>query len=194
LVKFKRRFNSAHWLGLTRSLYGLINMLEITDNFLEETELENIKNTLLNTNFPWLYSESKVSQNDSTPQFFHTLWHPPHGNNSSHAGLLGFFEKKLKVGLWARAKFNLTLPGQCLKQTEFHVDQTLKGAKTAIYYLTTTNGPTVFKGFDSVECVRNRLVCFDSKIHHAATLHTEGDVARIVLNLNFIQNENHETL
>ena len=63
------------------------------------------------------------------------------------------------------------------------------GQTTAIYYLNSNNGSTVFKDSgDKVESVANRLIVFDGSIEHAGTSCTD-DSRRVVLNINYIPSE-----
>ena len=57
--------------------------------------------------------------------------------------------------------------------------------KTAIYYLSDTNGQTSFEKGDTVECIKNRLLIFPSNERHSAITHTEGDAMRLVINFNY---------
>ena len=56
----------------------------------------------------------------------------------------------------------------------------------SMLYLNNTNGPTIFEESQKkVECIKNRLVTFDTNISHSAMSHTEGDNPRIVINFNY---------
>ena len=57
-------------------------------------------------------------------------------------------------------------------------------ALTAIYFLNTTNGPSVFENNKKVDCVENRIVIFPTKVLHAGSTHTDSQV-RGVINFNW---------
>ena len=68
----------------------------------------------------------------------------------------------------------------------FHTDLNFK-CKTAIYYVNTNNGGTIFrinKKEIKVESEENKIVIFNSKILHAAKSQTDTDT-RIVININY---------
>jgi len=56
--------------------------------------------------------------------------------------------------------------------------------KTAIFYLTTTNGFTTI-GDKKVKDIKNRLVVFDGTIKHCANTQTDK-TERLLININFI--------
>ena len=61
-----------------------------------------------------------------------------------------------------------------------------KHMTTSVFYLNNTNGPTIIEESQKkVECIKNRLVTFDTNISHSAMSHTEGDNPRIVINFNY---------
>ena len=55
---------------------------------------------------------------------------------------------------------------------------------TAILYVNSNNGYTLFEDGTKVESVENRIVLFDSNLRHTGTTCTEEKV-RIVVNFNF---------
>lgn len=57
---------------------------------------------------------------------------------------------------------------------------------TAIFYLTTTNGPTVFKDGTKCDSVANRLVEFPVNYLHASTCQTDTNI-RVVMNFNYFK-------
>ena len=65
-----------------------------------------------------------------------------------------------------------------------HVD--FKDCKTAIFYLNTNNGYTLFDKGDKIPSLENRVVEFDSNLKHCAVDHTDTKY-RIVINFNYLQ-------
>jgi hypothetical protein len=82
-----------------------------------------------------------------------------------------------------RIRANLTAPEKP-KLVGFHVDDFFNG-RTAVYYLNTNNGKTVFKNGIEVNSVANRLLVFDSKLEHSPIFSTDKN--RIVINFNYIE-------
>jgi hypothetical protein len=91
-----------------------------------------------------------------------------------------------------RARCNMMTSAPEKLLSNFHIDYSVDGkpppgiehSKCAIFYLNTTNGPTVFKDGTEVECIENRLVEYPTTYYHAATLCTDTKV-RVVINLNY---------
>jgi hypothetical protein len=96
--------------------------------------------------------------------------------------------KKLNVLVPLRVKANLTFKMDKNYQSPYHVDMNVDNKiqknKTAIFYVTNSNGSTIFKNGKKFECVENRLVLFDNCEQHAGTFCTDVK-RRVVINFNF---------
>ena len=163
--------------------------IEVIDNFIADNEYKEIYSYLHSPQFPWYYNHGKVNENDGIMQMTHCFYRNV-GAHSNWLKLLNPIYVKLQITAPIKIKANTTF-GQAKKtQSEFHVDgknQDLTHRKTAIFYLSDTNGPTLFKDPEKeVECKQNRLVKFDANHEHAGVLH-EGDPSsrRIVINFNY---------
>ena len=66
-----------------------------------------------------------------------------------------------------------------------HVDTRWPGATTAILYLNTNDGYTLFEDGRQVARVANRLVLFDASLRHTGVSCTDAP-ERLVLNLNLL--------
>ena len=88
--------------------------------------------------------------------------------------------------LW-RSKINLTLRTKDdFVFYPFHTDFANHDTyTTAIFYLNTNNGYTLFEDGTKVDSVANRMVMFNGNTKHTSASHTEGDRFRFVLNINF---------
>ena len=60
---------------------------------------------------------------------------------------------------------------------------------TAVFYVNTNNGYTIFESGEKVSSVENRMVIFDSNILHTGTTCTDERV-RCVLNFNYYEWKN----
>ena len=156
--------------------------MKIVDNFLNNLEFQKIKQSILNPYFDWYYQSSKVSDNDGGQQFTH-IFFSEDGKMSNFFNILKPIFFKLKAKDIIRAKINLTHKKEIIKQFAYHVD-THKKCKTAIFYLNTNNGKTLFKDNKEITSIKNRMVIFASNLEHTGTTHTDKDF-RIVLNINY---------
>ena len=85
-----------------------------------------------------------------------------------------------------KAKVNIRTRTSKIYGSEYHVDiiEKIEGHKTAIYYLNTNDGYTLFKSGEKVKSVGNRLVVFDGQLYHYGTTCTDQNI-RSVLNINY---------
>ena len=63
----------------------------------------------------------------------------------------------------------------------FHIAINHPAAKTGIFYINNTNGPTVFENRKTIDCVENRMVIFPCDYRHAGSSHTT-ESERIIIN------------
>ena len=156
--------------------------MKITDNFLENPEFETINKTFHLSNFPWYFMPFKVHEGDDNYQFYH-LFIAKGKVLSNHFDILHPVLKKLGVKEIIRIKANLTLKQKEHIKSDMHVD--FKDCKTAIFYLNTNNGYTLFDKGDKIPSKENRVVEFDSNLKHCAVDHTDTKY-RIVINFNYL--------
>ena len=157
--------------------------MKIVDNFLSKEDFTNIIALVCNNFFPWYYQDHKVNPRDGFLQFTHTAYSNSQPHSNLYDQLTPLF-KKINFKSLLRCKLNLSLKTDKIITSQFHTDYDFK-CTTAIYYLNTNNGKTIFKkSKQEVKSVANRLVTFDSLLEHAGTSHTDTDT-RLVLNLNY---------
>ena len=102
------------------------------------------------------------------------------------------FLKKLKITTkqLTRVKVNATLCKESVMRSGWHVDvpeEELHLGMTAIYYVNTNNGKTIFKGGEEVESIENRMVIFPNWYNHTPQYHTDSPM-RAVINFNWLTN------
>lgn len=167
----------------------------VHDSVLPDELFLAIKNTFLGNQFPWYYQDYKVREFDKNEsidnfydyQFTHMLYNE-FNSQSSFITLLYPLIEFLNPSALVRIKANLTLFAEKQVMYEYHTDLTNFYGKTAIFYLNTTNGQTLFENRESIDCIENRLVIFDSKIKHTGSSCTNNKT-RCVINLNFYEQE-----
>ena len=156
--------------------------MRIEDNFLPDFIFEYLYNRLLNNNFPWYYQNSKVVSDDNEIQFTHLFYDK--NEKKGNIELLKPILKKLDVKTLIRAKVNLTLKEDNIRSFTYHVDIDYTKGNTAILYMNTNNGKTLFKNGKEVNSVANRMLIFANQLEHTGTTHTDTKY-RIVLNINY---------
>jgi hypothetical protein len=170
-----------------------INQIQIIDNFLDEEYFFAIKSFITSQHFPWFYmnfltfdEESEYSDPEAY-LFYHKFCDAQHSVQSEHFHLLDPIFIKLNAKKIIRVKCNLTPKKEIILQNRFHTDFSrgaYPGAKTAVYYINTNNGYTLFRDGTKVESVENRMVIFDQQMAHTGTSCTDKS-NRIVLNINY---------
>ena len=163
--------------------------IEVIDDFLPINQYKQVHEFMNSFDIPWFLNNGKVDNEDGIAQFTHAFW-KNHGIQSHYIKWIGCLMDAFKFNALVKVKANLTFGRPELLTTKFHVDgldAKLDGRTTAIFYLSDTNGPLLFKDPEQeVECKQNRLVKFDAHHEHAGVLH-EGDPSsrRIVINFNY---------
>ena len=160
-------------------------MIKILDNFLEEDTFTGIQKILMGDKFPWFFNDFKSDGKDiNNYQFTHTVIR---GNGEIESKFIEYmkpFFDGLGIKKIFRIKINLTTRTEKLFNHVYHIDLPNK-CTTAIFYVNSNNGKTIFKQGDEVDSVANRMVVFNSDLEHAATRHTD-EKTRVVINFNYL--------
>jgi hypothetical protein len=166
------------------------NMLVI-DNYLNSEEHKLIKETLLG-DFPWYYNDYKVGDEAIDDKYNYQLIHMFYNDytiTSQYWQTILPIIKKLNPAAIVRVKANLNPNTDNPNVFAFHTDTNIRfKGKTAVYYVNTNNGYTIFKNGKEVESVENRIVIFDNNELHTNSTCTDKKV-RCVLNFNYIEQE-----
>ena len=166
------------------------NSYEVIDNFLEKEDFENIKKIMLDVNFPWHYTNGVVLKEENEIkdqfQFMHILYY----NNlptSQYFDILSPFLLKINPISLIKVKANLNTRSEFLFEHGYHTDfnDAPSNQRTAVFYLNTNNGYTLFEDGTKVESVENRFVSFETSIKHTGSTCTDKN-RRVVLNFNYI--------
>ena len=172
--------------------------MKVINNFLNIDDFKRIQDMFLSEKCKWEWSN--VVENDDSfynYQFVHGVYLPtllikkgcnpedifkeiPIPEMPEIKPLL----KSLKTSAIIKIKANLTTRTPTIIEHGFHVDHFFPNAKTAILYLNTCDGYTLFANGDKVESLENRIVIFDSNTPHTGTT-VSNRQRRIVLNINY---------
>tara|TARA_R110000824_G_scaffold135430_3_gene298732 strand:- start:244 stop:729 length:486 start_codon:yes stop_codon:yes gene_type:complete len=158
--------------------------IKIIDNFLKTDEFNNLKNIFLSNSFDWCF-DSYINTKEDKDKFQFTHFFFEHTVvYSNHLHLLKPILNKLNCKALIRAKLNLTTQTDKSIIHGYHND--FDNNKTAIMYFNTTNGKTYFKDYNSVDCIENRLIKFDSNLKHSGSSCTDK-LRRVALNINYYE-------
>jgi hypothetical protein len=161
--------------------------MEIIDNFIPDDEFAKLQEVLLGSDFPWYYNPyiATTDKNEHGFQFTHALFRD-NGESSNALPVVFPVLDRIEPKTLYRAKLNLGGRTASPEQGGWHVDYNPEQLKciTAVYYLNTNNGYTLFEDGTRVDSVANRLAFFDSSLSHTSVTQTDEKV-RCVLNLNY---------
>ena len=160
---------------------------KIIDNALPQEEFENIKNNIMNPDFPWNLTTAVIANQrrdfpiQASYYFTHLFWE---GFNTEPSSLM--FAPLLNL---MDCKALLRIKANCYPSTSEiithgrHADYSFPH-KGAIFYLNTNNGVTILEDKVEVESIENRLLLFDaSKIHNFTTC--TDTKCRVNVNFNY---------
>lgn len=166
-------------------------MIEIYDNFLEENNYKNIKYWLEDSSeFPWFYNpsmayfEDRNNEDINNYMFVHNFYSNYSIRSDFYHIVTPIIEKINPVSI-IRIKANLNPHTESTYMSDFHVDYDHESIHTALYYVNTNNGSTIFKNGEEVGCKENRLIIFPCKMEHRAN-NTTNKRVKIAINFNFI--------
>ena len=164
---------------------------KIYDNFLPEDQHAMINGLMLSNNFPWFYQNSVLGNSyhkTVKPVDDYVFVHVFYDNNVPNSQLYSILDpllKKINPLSILRIKANLYPKTDKIIEHDYHTDYDNIKFKTAIYYVNTNNGKTVFKDGLEVESIANRFVVFDTNLFHKSTTCTDQPI-RCNINFNYI--------
>ena len=160
--------------------------MKVINIFLDKEDLLKIQATLLNNvYFPW-YLQNGVSHfGDGGIQFTHVFFNEKINTTETHFLLLKPILDKLKIKKLLRIKANLVSKTHELIQHDYHIDYPDIICTTAIFYINTNDGYTIFKkNKKTIKSEENKFISFKSNLEHAGTTCTDEN-CRIVINFNY---------
>ena len=188
--------------------------MEIIDNFLSKDEAEKIYWHMMGGIFPWFYSKGITTREDGLYQMIHIIYLPskptdllgkkylspyriiktPWNEDILVGEVIDPLIGKLPIKHLIRIKANLLTKTHQHRQSDYHTDfenpvteqSNFGKLKTAIYYVNSNNGYTIFKNGAKVDSVANRMVTFDHDLEHASVTQTDTD-SRVVINFNYLE-------
>lgn len=162
--------------------------MKLYENFISSSDLSVIQNSMLEGVMHWYYNPCVDYYGDEKDyldnyQFTHNFY----GNNvinSDYIKILYPIIEKLKPRSLIRIKANLSTRTEKIISHQYHTDFDYSDSKTAIFYVNTNDGYTLFRDGTKVESIENRLIVFDSLTEHTGTTCTDAKV-RVVVNINY---------
>ena len=181
------------WLNISectvtdKTLYqGFIFKMQIIDDYLDIDYFNKLSALFHSNEFPWYYQSNITLKDDiGDGAFVHTFYRGENTNSSLLPALAPLLNK-LEIKNLLRAKANLYPLTDNIVIHQRHIDlpQLPNPYKTALLYINTNNGQTIFDD-ESVDSVANRIAIFDQTMYHRSTTCTDQKI-RITLNINYV--------
>ena len=182
-----------------------ISGIEIHDNFLDDEDYQNLKLAFCTSEVDWKWNDSVVYSDHRDHVYNFQFVHTIHHNSefvSEWSKLTYPILSNLKAKVLLRIKANLNVRTPTIIERKYHNDMNMDFIqtgypsfpidttdhipyKTAIYYVNSNDGYTLFECGKKIESVSNRIVIFPGKLKHAGTTCTNEKI-RVVLNINYI--------
>lgn len=167
-------------------------MFNVYDNFLEKNEFKKIKEEILSPFFPWYKNDFIAYENKEHPeneiynmQFTHTFY-KNYSPQSNLTHILDPIIKKINPLSIIRIKANLGIAREKIFLSGYHTDVNNDKITTAVFYINSNNGKTIFENGQEVESIENRFISFNSSVKHSGTSCTDSKY-RCVINFNYIE-------
>ena len=154
---------------------------QVLDDFLDQKLFDQLEEQMMGMFFPWNYNEGIVLPDDGKYQFTHCFYQE-YEPRSQYWSLVQPVFKDLNASSIIRCKANLKTKTTEPVVNDYHTD--FPNCITAILYMNTNNGCTIFRDGTKIHSKSNRLVVFDSNLQHAGVTCTDVN-RRVVINFNF---------
>ena len=157
------------------------------ENVLNKEELDNITFFLTSNNTPWYYIKEMVDGEDNRKSFFTHSAYNKFTPTSDLFNLITPILKILNPSAILRIQANLVLAKESPFECPWHVDYKCEKGKTAIFYVTESNGSTVLKNKNEEiknNGTKNSLIIFPMETPHKMISQTFPE-ERIVINFNY---------
>ena len=162
----------------------------VIDDFLPEDDFSSLKQSLLSPNFNWNFNDTIASANSNPDnfQFVHNFFSITNPYLEKPLSKQSYILKPLLFKLQPhhilRVKANLRPRTPSPVLSDWHTDLNLNQT-TAIFYLNSNNGYTLFKDNTKVYSVQNRILIFDGHLQHCGASCTDQK-ARVLININYL--------
>jgi hypothetical protein len=158
--------------------------MNIIKNFLPENQFKEIKEKILNNDFPWRIRNS-MTDTDKNIYFTYSFFNDYEITSELYRPHILPILKKLNILAPIQIRTNLIL-NKLFDKSGWHVDYNYDST-TAILYLNTCNGGTEFKINNEIKFVNaeeNKIVIFPAKTEHRGCTSTDSE-RRYIINFNY---------
>ena len=159
-------------------------MMKSQQSLLKKEEFFKLKDFFFSEKCAWHFRKHQTANDDSF--FAHTIFLQFQPCSPIWEDIQPLIRKlDIKPEQLINIRANLVLRKPEHKYSNFHIDcQSNKPFTTAIFYMNTCNGGTVFQDKTEIQSEENKAIIFDGNTEHKAKSQTDTD-RRIVINFNW---------
>lgn len=179
--------------------------IKVIDNVLEPGLADALEKDMVGapSEFPWFYNDTITFDSERDRKEFCNIYKFSHIFYWSYAPCSPYIQKlnpifrTLEAEAIVNVRAYLTTYTGSAYEGDFHTDEfcddmdSVHNRYTAIYYVNTNNGHTLFDDGQKVASVKNRLVVFPFRKRHAIVTATDVK-ARAVININYYSMKSYE--
>lgn len=156
----------------------------VKDNIIKKEDADYIESIFSGFYFPYFINQIVPPENTKDYQMTH-IFYDNNKVTSDFFNILKPILDYIKPKALVRIKANLNHQQDNINIHGFHKDFDYKNLKTAVYYVNTNNGFTIFKNNEKkVISKKNKILIFDSIKEHSGTNCTDKPF-RITINFNY---------
>jgi hypothetical protein len=167
-----------------------VSDIKVIDNLIDDEVFQTLQQHLMSTKVPWLYAQNVIGEEDvrCDPSYNFQLFLQIYKDFCPQTKAFEVMQPiimhpQLNIRSIVNIKVNLNPKTETLVEHGFHTDVPF-ACTTAVYFLNTNNGYTLFKDGTKIESVANRIVTFPSSMEHSGTTCTDQK-RRMVINFNY---------
>lgn len=166
--------------------------IKIIENFLKDEDFINLQSFLMGGNISWHYNDDVLEPgtNKFTDHFQFTHMFFTHSTPMENFKYMYPLIQKINPLALLKIKANLLTRDSTNVEHGMHTDfYNEPRVTTAVFYINTNNGYTLFENGEKVFSRANRIAIFPSNMVHTGSACTDEKI-RVVINLNYIEKNN----
>ena len=168
--------------------------IKVIDNLVDEQYFKKLQEQFMSSEVPWIYADNIIGEEDlrCDPKYNYQFALNIYKDFSPQSQAFEMMQPLVThpelgiAGLFS-IKANMNLATEEIQEHGLHTDSIFK-CKTAVFFINTNNGYTLFEDGTKVESVANRIVTFPSNMEHSGTSCTD-EKRRLVINFNYFEGE-----
>jgi hypothetical protein len=168
--------------------------IKVIDNLLDKEYFKKFQEQFMSSEVPWIYADNVIGEEDlrCDPKYNYQFALNIYKDFSPKSQAFEMMHPlvthpELGIAGLFTIKANMNLATDEIQEHGFHTDA-MFNCRTAVFFINTNNGYTLFEDGTKVESVANRIVTFPSNMEHSGTSCTD-EKRRLVINLNYFEAE-----